>query len=186
MKRRTIGIATGAALAVVGVVVVHGARAQSVPTYCCSSADGQCVASSGACTSPAGQNVELTFSPSAGGVTMRVVNTEPPGGFTGACLLPFVTYAPMLPTVCYSPAGNIQYGIGTTRVTAPNASVARTYGTTAAYDSFQAVTTCYPHNADGTCPTAALAVSHSCCELGTNMVSADGQYATGLANFSTF
>jgi hypothetical protein len=186
MKRRTIGIAMGAALAI-GVAVVSGARAQSVPTYCCSSADAQCTVNSGPCASPTGQNVELTFSPSAGGVSMQVVTAEPPTGFTGACLVPFLTYAPQLPTVCYSPGGNIQYGVGSTQVTAPTAVVARSYGSTAmGYDSFQALTTCYPHDSDGTCPTAAFAVSRSCCELGTNMVSADGKYATGIANFSTF
>jgi hypothetical protein len=184
MRWRTIGITAGAALAM-GAVVVRLASAQAVPTYCCSAADGQCVASSGPCPTPTGSNVELTFSPSGGGVTMHVVTSEPPTGFVGACLVPFVTYTPQLPTICYQPGGNIVPGVGSTKVSMAAASAARSYGTLpASYDSYQALVTCYTHDADGTCPFDSFAVSRSCCDLGTNMISLDGVTATGTANFS--
>jgi hypothetical protein len=191
MGKRTIALTTGLVVAVSGVTAMTIARAQSTPTYCCSAASQQCTVAngtnSGKCPNPSGDDAELVFSPSTGGISLTVQRAEPAVGFTGACLVPFSTYAPQLPTVCYSPAGDVKYLSGsTTTAVFPAAKVARSYGAVPAqYDSYQVLETCYPHNADGSCPQPSFAVSHSCCDYGTEMVSTDGQFASGFANFST-
>ncbi len=134
---------------------------------------------------------------------MIAQTTEPATGFTGACLLDFKTYEPTLPLICYSPsrmmasgdagadaaaagagAAGATYGAGITIVTFPAKSVFRPYlSGPANYDSYQVLVTCYPHTATGSCPQASFAVSHSCCDYGTNLTSMDGQTATGLASF---
>jgi hypothetical protein len=116
------------------------------------------------------------------GLTMQ--SQEPPTGFTGACLLDHMTYAPALPAVCYAPGTQAQYGAGTTPVSFPAAKVARSYeALPVTYDSYQALVTCFPHTMAGTCPTGSFAISRSCCDYGTVLTSTDGQTAKGLASF---
>jgi hypothetical protein len=115
---------------------------------------------------------------------MVVQTQEPPTGFTGACLIDFLTYQPTLPLICYSPSGKVSYGAGTTTVTFPANLVFRPYASPpATYDSYQALVTCYEHTSAGTCPQQSFPVSHSCCDYGTDLISLDGQVATGLASF---
>jgi hypothetical protein len=126
--------------------------------------------------------------PTASEVTpagMTAQTQEPATGFTGACLLDYMTYEPTLPLICYSPTGSsVQYGSGTTTVSFPAKEVARSYASPpASYDSFQVLLTCYPHNSDGTCPQQSFAVSRSCCGYGANLISLDGKTATGIAAF---
>ena len=119
-----------------------------------------------------------------GPMTMTAQLQEPAKGFTGACLLDAITYAPALPLICYAPGSGVQYGTGSTKVTFPASKVSRSYSSAPAdYDSYQALVTCYPHAADGSCPQQSFAVSRSCCDYGTPLVSLDGQTATGLAGF---
>jgi hypothetical protein len=84
-----------------------------------------------------------------------------------------------------SPAstGGVTYGQGTTACMVPAGNVFRSYFTLAnSYDSYQVLMTCYPHGDDGKCHQG-FAVSRSCCDYGTNLISLDGQTATGLVNF---
>jgi hypothetical protein len=110
---------------------------------------------------------------------------EPPTGFTGACLLDAMHYQPTLPLARYAPGPTVQYGKGFTNVIFPDAKqVAGSYSTLpAASDSYMVLATCYPHNADGSCPQASFAVSRSCCDYGANIISLDGQTAQGVAIF---
>jgi hypothetical protein len=39
-----------------------------------------------------------------GNIPLTAVTAEPATGFLGACLVPYMTYSPQLPAVCYSPA----------------------------------------------------------------------------------
>jgi hypothetical protein len=132
---------------------------------------------------------------------MMAQTQEPATGFTGACLLDFMTYKPTLPLICYSPnlsagpqaassdaaaqaAPTAQYGSGLTKVTFPARKVFRSYGDLPpAYDSYQVLLTCYPPNPDGTCPFQSFAISHSCCDYGAIMTSLDSQTASGFVNF---
>ncbi len=146
-----------------------------------------------------------------GTLSLAMQTTEPPSGFTGACLAPYMTYAPQLPTVCYSPAaagptdgglpegappdggaadasspastGGVTYGQGTTACTVPAGNIFRSYwNLNPSYDSYQVLLTCYPHGDDGECHQG-VAISKSCCDYGTNLTSLDGQTATGLVDF---
>ncbi len=119
-----------------------------------------------------------------GPMPMAAQTEEPATGFTGACLLDMMTYQPVLPLICYAPTGPVQYGKGSTKVTFPAKKVSRSYSTApASYDSYQVLVSCYPHNADGSCPPRSFAVSRSCCDYGAPLVSLDGQTASGLAGF---
>ncbi len=119
-----------------------------------------------------------------GPMTVTAQIQEPPKGFTGACLADAMTYQPALPLICYAPTGQVQYGKGFTNVTFPAKKVARSYSTApASYDSYDVLVTCYQHNADGSCPAQSFAVSRSCCDYGSPLVSLDGQTASGLAAF---
>ncbi len=181
MRQRTVAI-IAVLFFVGGGLAVKRAGAQAAPSMlCCDAASGACVSMNAAqCPNPTG-DAELAFSGStAAPVTVTVQTTEPASGFTGACLLPFMAYQPTLPSVCYSPGGTVKYGAGSTRVTIPAAKVFRSYSTLPPqYDSFQPLATCYPHSADGTCPSISQAVSRSCCDYGTNMTSSDGVFAAG-------
>jgi hypothetical protein len=134
-------------------------------------------------------------------VTLTVDTQEPLHGFTGACLAPYVSYVPVLPTVCYrvkqagatSAFGTHSYTV----VTAPAASVFQPYSrldatlATANADSYQVLMTCYPHNANGTCPTPSQGVSRSCCDLGMHMTALKAvndlpRFARGFASMPTF
>jgi hypothetical protein len=115
---------------------------------------------------------------------MTAQTQEPPTGFTGACLLDYAPYLPTLPLICYAPTSAAHYGAGTTTVAFPAKKVFRSYSSLPAnYDSYQVLATCYPHQDDGTCPQQSFAVSRSCCDYGTNLMSLDGQTASGLASF---
>jgi hypothetical protein len=119
-----------------------------------------------------------------GPMAVAAQTQEPPTGFTGACLLDTMTYQPALPLICYAPTGTVQYGKGFTNVTFPAKKVSHSYSMApASYDSYEVLVSCYPHNADGSCPLQSFAVSRSCCDYGTPLVSLDGQTASGLAGF---
>jgi hypothetical protein len=119
-----------------------------------------------------------------GPLTMAAQLQEPPTGFTGACLLDYMAYQPTLPRICYSPTTPVIYGGGTTSVTFPANRVLRPYSSApASYDSYEVLVTCYPHGSDGACPQQAFAISRSCCDYGTELISVDGQTASGLVAF---
>jgi hypothetical protein len=130
----------------------------------------------------------------AAGYSLSVQTTEPATGFVGACLAGQLTYTPQLPTVCFVPGGffpygppdaNVLYGSGSTSVTLPAASVAQAYSMLPpSYDSYQTLMTCVPHTSTGGCPQPTFSVSHSCCDLGTPMVSLDGVNASGLVSIT--
>jgi hypothetical protein len=134
------------------------------------------------------------------GSGLTVQTTEPPEGFTGACLLnrPYPTYG--LPTVCFSPTSATyiledatrfdrpQCTVPAANVLQPNWHIAvdqtnHTVTREAAKDSYRVLETCVPHTAAGSCPQNTLAISHSCCSAGAPMTSADGQTATGTVYF---
>jgi hypothetical protein len=144
-----------------------------------------------------------------GTIPLTMQTTEPATGFTGACLAQFTSYEPQLPTVCFSPpaplmidggaseagaavidgggaagaSSGVTYGKAPTTCTMPAANSFRSYASLAPnYDSYTVLMTCYPHGAGGKC-TLGFAVSKSCCDYGTSMISLDGKTATGLVNF---
>jgi hypothetical protein len=175
-----------------GAAFVGMASAQSASVVCCdansasavSSPQGiACTASSGHCAAPSA-DAQIVFQGS-GSVTVRVETTEPPEGFTGACLLPALTYSPQLPTVCYTPVGSVSYGGNQgTELVASAAKVSQAHWSLAAnYDSYRVLTTCYPKPANAGC-TRGLAASRSCCDPGGRMITTDGgQTAWGYVNF---
>jgi hypothetical protein len=133
----------------------------------------------------------------AGGTSVQM--SEPDGGFLGACLVPFLLYAPQLPTVCYTPSGATYLGqpgyTGPTTVTFPASDVAFSYSPVANQDSYQSVMTCVPHLSapqsscatwagQGTCPCGTFPISQSCCDYGMHMVSVDGAHAQGVVAFT--
>jgi hypothetical protein len=138
---------------------------------------------------------QVVFGASDGGATGVTVQTsEPDGGFTGACLVPFIRYTPQLPTVCYSPAG-ASYGTGFTTVSFPAADVSFSYSPVPNQDSYQSVMTCAPHltapgstcatwTGQGTCPCGTFPISQSCCDYGMHMQSVDGIHAQGIVAFT--
>jgi hypothetical protein len=192
MRFRVVA-AIGAGLVLVGFVALGGgvlskvASGQSAGTFCCDpTKSGPCAP--GSC--PSGSTLQTVKFPAAG-YSLSVQTTEPATGFTGACLVPQLTYTPQLPTVCFVPGGffpygppdaNVIYGNGSTSVTLPAAFVARPYSTLpAGYDSYQTLVTCFP-NSPPACPQPSFAVSNSCCDMGTQMVSLDGKNASGLVS----
>src|SRR4029077_14057990 len=100
------------------------------------------------CPAPADGWIEIEV-PSAGatkGASLAVVKQEPKTGFLGACLAPYLSYVPTLPTVCYQvkSAGSSTFGQHSyTAVTAPAGIVFQSYSTldttlaTANPDSYQ-------------------------------------------------
>jgi hypothetical protein len=120
-----------------------------------------------------------------GTVALTVETSEPPTGFTGACLASHMNYVPQLPSVCYSPkAGSVTYGTGFSTCTVPAASAYAPYWTLpASYDSYRVLMTCYPQTPAGTCPQNSVSVSNSCCDYGSEMTSLDGHVASGLVAF---
>jgi hypothetical protein len=185
MRIKSIAALVLLALAASGLAM-RIARAQATGSLCCDSASGTCVAVSAAtCPNPsAGPQVAFAGT-TMGEVAVQVQTTEPPTGFTGACLLPFLTYEPQLPTVCYSPTsstGSVIYGAGaTTQLVVPAKTVwlASMWTLPPEHDSFQPVMTCYPHNKDGTCPAPSQALSMSCCDVPMPMSCTDGVFAHG-------
>jgi hypothetical protein len=189
----------------------------SAAPLCCDSATGICAApktasappkvdSLGAqtqCPAPSGNAIEIEV-PNAGGTngaSLIVDTQEPLHGFSGACLAPYLSYAPMLPTVCYRvKQASASSGFGThsyTVVTASAASVFQPYSTldatlaTANPDSYQVLLTCYPHDATGMCPTPSQSVSRSCCDLGAHMTALKAvndipRFARGFSSMPTF
>jgi hypothetical protein len=179
LSLRKLGLLAGVALlagAALAGVAGHAARAQSVPSStssCCT--DTTCTP--GACTDFNGGAVQVSFNGPSGAVTVQ--KTEPATGFIGACRVPFITYAPQLPSVCYSPAG-ATYGFAmTTFAVSPASAIARPYlASGTSIDSYDAIVTCYQPKSDGTCPAPSYPVSHSCCDYGMNMTSLDGKVAS--------
>jgi len=146
-------------------------------------------------STPAVTDASAPTFPSASAVTpagLTMQTTEPPGGFTGACLLPALIYAPQLPLVCYSPAGaqssasgsGIEWG-ATQEITFPAAQVAHSYDSLPSNnDSYYPVATCAPHVSDGGgCPTGLYAISASCCDYGAQTISVDGTTAFSFVKF---
>jgi hypothetical protein len=170
MNRRLVFLGAGGLL-VLGAVAAAVGTALAQPTY------------------PDPNEVTLTPQPNNGQCTRctTIQAQEPDGGFTGACLFTSMTYQPQLPLVCYSPSDHTaNYGpdAGATTVAFPAADVARSYAKSPGnYDSYEVLGTCYPHNADGSCPQWSSSVSQSCCDYGANMISLDGKTATGTAFF---
>ncbi len=170
MNRRTIYGAIAGSLVVAGAVA-GVARAQSQPAP------------------PDPSLVTLTPLPLGGaGCTgcSTLVKTEPATGFVGGCLSTAdITYVPTLPVACYQPTSVTGYGAaapGLTKFSFPASQVALSYSTLApGYDSYDVLETCYPHDKNGTCPSGSYAVSRSCCDYGTKLVSLDGKTASGLA-----
>jgi hypothetical protein len=170
-----------------------------VPTQCPLPSGG--VATGSADAGAPAVEIEVPGAGGTNGATLVVDTQEPLHGFTGACLAQAVSYVPTLPTVCYrvKQAGT-SAGFGThslTVVTAPAASVFQPYSVldtttaTANPDSYKVLLTCYPHNADGTCPIPSQAVSRSCCDLGAHMTALRApndvpHYARGFASMPTF
>jgi hypothetical protein len=161
MNRRNLFAAITVSLVGLGALSVRFAEAQSSP--------------------PPLDPSEVLFVP------FTVQTSEPATGFTGACLAPYVTYSPQLPTVCYLPkaplvdpdAGTLR--LGATRFVVPAAKVVRSYSQNGQnYDSYQALVTCFPHDSSGNCPQLSYAISKSCCNLGTNLISIDGKSAEGI------
>jgi hypothetical protein len=184
-------VGSAASLAGIVVALVAIGRAQAAPTDAGSEAAD---AGSQAATTEAGSRVfpdpsELT--PPG----LMAQTQEPATGFTGACLIDFMTYKPTLPLICYSAnaapadggaqaAPTAQYGSGQTKVTFPARKVFRPYDTSPPqYDSYQVLLTCYPPNPDRTCPSQSFAISHSCCDYGAIMTSLDARTASGFVNF---
>jgi hypothetical protein len=174
MKWHRVLIAIAGTAGVVAGVVARGGAQSSTPTPGAS---------------------EVLFGGADGGIGGITVQTsEPDGGFTGACLVPFVRYASQLPTVCYSPAG-ASYGTGFTTVSFPAAEVSFSYSPVPNQDSYQSVMTCAPHLAaapsscstwagQGTCPCGTFPISQSCCDYGMHMQSVDGVHAQGVVAFT--
>lgn len=146
-----------------------------------------------------------------GGLTVDaglvVETTEPPQGFTGACLMNR-PYGATVPTVCYSPA-NATYSSqgGTTQCTAPAANVvqpdwyvnvnqAGALSRQNLPNSYRVMETCAPRlsapdpncqwgSTNSNCPCNTQPVSQSCCtHYGVAMTSTDGQTAAGTAYFT--
>lgn len=164
MNRRNLFAAITVGLVGMGALFVRFADAQSSP--------------------PPLDASEVAFVP------FTVQTAEPPTGFTGACLAPSVTYAPQLPTVCYSPKASLVdtdggLRLGATRFAVPAAKVLRAYSQNGTnYDSYQALVTCFPHDGSGHCPQLSYPISNSCCDLGTNLISVDGKSAEGIVPLS--
>jgi hypothetical protein len=166
------------------------AEADGGTTVCCDSQTG-CFTSDapGVCSNdgsvPLGTSFRFWFLQSSGGVSLSIQTSEPPTGFTGACLLgPDGRPADhvQLPAVCFSPSGNVQYGVATTtEVIVRAAEVLQSdtppppdfddYPYSIDYNAFhyQVLMTCYPKGAGGACPTGSSAVSSSCCNVGSPM-----------------
>jgi hypothetical protein len=193
-------VGSAASLAGIVVALVAIGRAQAAPTDAGSEAAPADTGGSQAATTDGGTRVF----PDPSEITppgMMAQMQEPATGFTGACLIDFMTYKPTLPLLCYSPnqgtgaqtapsdaatraAPTAQYGSGQTKVTFPAQKVFRSYGAMApTYDSYQVLLTCYPPNPDGTCPFQSSAISHSCCDYGAIMTSLDARTASGFVNF---
>jgi hypothetical protein len=185
MRYRVVAAVAAGVVLLGGGIAAKIARGQSAGTFCCDpTTTGVCAI--GSCAK--GSTSQTVKFPAAGYV-LSVQTTEPASGFTGACLVAQLTYTPQLPTVCYVPGGfvapdvpagsSVVYGSGSSNITLPAAAVARAYALLPpSYDSYQVMVTCYPHTMSGGCPQASFAVSNSCCDMGTNMTSLDGQSAT--------
>jgi hypothetical protein len=188
-------LALGVLVLVFRVVLPRSAGAQSTSLLCCnpvatntvgtdaSSSTAktlQCTPSSVPCPS----NTQVVFYGTAP-ISLAVEETEPPEGFQGACRLPYLTYAPQLPTVCYAPPADptgqkVKYASGSsTEIVLPASAVFHPHWSLPPqYDSFEAVMTCYPHD-PGSCPAPSLPVSRSCCGAPTLMTCKDGIFANG-------
>jgi hypothetical protein len=194
-RRRPIGVAVGL-LAVCGAVAlawvrVHAAHAdpQDLVRDFYGEADEEVTAVAAAPTGMVCGGLSI-------GSGLLVETTEPPTGFTGACLMNR-PYGASLPTVCYSPANANYSGPGTVQCTIPAANVVQPSwhigvspegGTvTRQYlnESYRVLETCAPHVA-GDCGANMAPVSHSCCtHYGTAMTSNDdGKTAIGTAYFT--
>jgi hypothetical protein len=145
---------------------------------------------------------------------LKVETSEPPEGFTGACLMDR-SYGAALPSVCFSPSGAGATNYSTpdghplgpvTTCTIPAAQVVQPswrlhvdpnsgqVSRQNAGNSYRALLTCVPHlaapaNCSGTqnggCPCFTSPVSRSCCTpFATAMTSSDGQTAQGTVYFS--
>jgi hypothetical protein len=141
---------------------------------------------------------------------LSVQTTEPPGGFTGACLMNR-SYGGGLPSVCYSPGKADYTGHAIVRCTLPAAEAVQPEWLISASDTtgalartpidnnFRVLETCAPHltmpspdclwgpdKLNGNCPCNTVPVSHSCCtQFGTKMTTNDqGKTAVGTAYFS--
>jgi hypothetical protein len=138
------------------------------------------------------------------GAGLTVQTTEPPGGFTGACLMNRA-YGAILPSVCFSPANatyngptaSVQCSIPAANVAQPDWSLGSPQNGNPtrqnASGSYQVMETCAPHvkggdcatYPNGGCPCNTMPISASCCtHYGTKLASSDGQTATGTAYFS--
>jgi hypothetical protein len=182
------------------------AQAEAGTTVCCDSEIG-CFTSTdqGLCANtdgsvPAGTSFRFWFLNSTGGLSISVETSEPPTGFTGACLLGpdgRLSDQVQLPVVCFSPEGNVQYGAGTsTEVivradevlqsdTPPAASFDDyPYAGYEAYD-YQVLMTCYPKSAAGACPSGSDAISHSCCNVGAPMTYLYENLAHGFVDLTS-
>jgi hypothetical protein len=190
---------------------------RSLPTtVCCDSAIG-CYTSqypaAGTCDDqtdgtqpPLGDSVRLLFRSSTGGLSMTVQTDEPADGFTGACLLGpdgRISDHAQLPVVCFSPQGNVQYGVAasTTEATmtevivraaevvqsdTPAAANFDVFPYTADYASYhyQVLMTCYPKDAGGAC-AGGTPVSRSCCDVGANMQYLYANLAHGFVDLAS-
>jgi hypothetical protein len=195
------------ALLVVGAAALLS-RARAAGAFCCNADTGKCGTDAcGGCSPPGSPDVgtchsvsntlEIVF-PSGGSpsMTLNTQNVEPPEGFTGACLRPYTTHLPQLPTVCYSPSGGVDYSGANpdldALVIAPSKTVWRPQQVGLALpttreqavlapDFYWILQTCGPHLADGKCPADKPSISRSCCTIGGNLISLDGHFAQGRA-----
>jgi hypothetical protein len=139
---------------------------------------------------------------------LTIQTSEPPEGFSGACLMER-PYSKGLPSVCYSPTnGSYDISLNPTQCKIPAASVVQPNWhlsvdqtnhtvTRENIPTYRVMETCGPHLAtpspdcawgpdgrNGSCPCNMTPVSHSCCtQYGTPMDSADGMTASGTAYF---
>jgi hypothetical protein len=161
----------------------------------------------GAAAVPAGMVCGGTASVGSG---LIVQTTEPPEGFTGACLMNRAYGSPLLPSVCFSPANGTFSSLdtlapgstkqGSVKCTAPATSVLQPEWhlsggagavTRSNFDgNYRIMETCVPHGEcanypNSNCPCDTMPVSNSCCtHRGTRMTSSDGKTASGTAYFT--
>jgi hypothetical protein len=134
---------------------------------------------------PIGNSFRFWFLHSTGDLSLSIQTSEPSTGFTGACLLgPDGRPADhvQLPAVCFSPEGNVQYGVGlSTEVIVRAYEVLQSdtppplnfdeypYAIDYGAYHYQVLMTCYPKGASGACPAGSSAISSSCCNVGAPM-----------------
>jgi hypothetical protein len=165
---------------------------------------GTCDDQNGGAQPALGDSVRLLFHNSTGGLSITVQTEEPVTGFTGACLLGpdgRLSDLVQLPAVCFSPEGNVQYGVAAsmtpmTEVIVRAAEVVQSdtpaaanfdvYPYSADYTSYhyQVLMTCYPKGDGGACP-AGTPVSRSCCDIGANMQYLYANLAHGFVDFAS-